>query len=61
MTIKYFAHFTKSQVLVEVPCGFGFRRFRTLIKDEWVNEGEGPADMYIGTSWEGREYICSVK
>lgn len=50
-----------SQVLLEAPCNkMSFRRFKQAVKD-WIDNGEESAEIYVGKTWNGREFICEMK
>jgi len=60
--MKYFALYPQTQVLLEAPCNkWSFSKFKQAAK-ECADSGEyGPAEIYIGKTWEGREFVCNLK
>lgn len=50
-----------SQILLEAPCNkMGLRRFKSIVKD-WIESGECSAEIYLGKTWAGREFVCNLK
>ena len=57
--MKYFAYYPETQVILEAPCNkWSFSRFKEAAR-EW-REDNGSAEIYIGRTWTGREYICKI-
>lgn len=58
--MKYFGLMTDKTIL-EAPCNkWKFSNFKQAVK-EWIDGTDNTADLFIGTTWEGREYICTIK
>ncbi len=59
--MKYIAIFPQTLEIIEAPCNkWSLRRFKQVVKD-WADNGSGFADLFIGKTFEGREYICTIK
>lgn len=58
--MKYFGLMTDG-VILEAPCNkWTFSHFKQEVK-EWVDGTGDPAKIFIGKTWEGREYVCTIR
>ena len=58
--MKYIAIFPQTLEIIEAPCNkWSLRRFKQAIK-EWSDNGAGPANIYIGTTYQNKEYVCNI-